>query len=518
MSGVSVEFRGVSKSFGEVLANDDLSFSVKSHTIHAIVGENGAGKSTAMKLLYGMISPDKGDIFLRGKLCSFRSARDAVNAGIGMVHQHFMLAHHFSVLDNIILGRERSSQGFLFLPEYFRPTQRNEARKKLNSIIAENPAFAVDLDAKIHELPVGLQQRVEILKLLYQNSEVLILDEPTAVLTPPEIHDLMENLKRLKALGKSILIITHKLKEVMENSDFVTVMRAGKVVATVATPETNSEQLAEFMVGRHVTLPKISPRSEDAKPLPRVLEIKELTFKKTKSTKASLNQISIHIGVGEIVGIAGVEGNGQDELISYLNAPINGANAKVFNLNSQTAAKLSTVERHRAGMSFIAPDRHAQAMLLQFDLQDNFLLGHSRSKVFSFLGWLKLSLLRERVAKALEIFDVRPRSASAKANSLSGGNQQKLVIARAFETKPKLLVAAHPTRGVDIGAIEFIHQKMLDARDAGVGILLISSELDEIMRLSDRIYVLYEGKIAAEFLCAEATEQKIGIYMAGGKQ
>lgn len=511
-----IELRGLRKQFGDCVANEDIHLSIESGSIHAIIGENGAGKSTAMKMLYGMYPPTSGEIRLRGKCCVWSSPSDAIAAGIGMVHQHFMLAYPFSVLDNILLGAEASTKYFSWLPRALRPIDRASAREKLRALM-DRYGLPVELDAPIHSLPVGLQQRVEILKLLFRDSEILILDEPTAVLTPREIDDLFRNLRRLREEGKTILIITHKLKEVMALADRVSVFRSGRVVGEAAIPRTSVEAMAEMMVGRKVMLRVDAEKP--CKPKEQVLGISGLNvFTTTKKSKRRIRDLSLSVRSGEIVGIAGVEGNGQSELIRsilFAGAPDAAWEGKI-SLFGKDLSRLSPRQVRALGVGVLAEDRLRESLLSKNPLWENFLLGHHWSGKFQRFGLLRTEETRGVARECMERYDVRPRDIHAFAGSLSGGNQQKFVVARELMHEPRFLIAAQPTRGVDVGAIEFIHRKIFAARDSGAAVLLISSELDEILSLSDRILVMFEGAVAAEFPRGQAREKEIGYFMGGG--
>ncbi|HAR43435.1 MAG TPA: heme ABC transporter ATP-binding protein [Bdellovibrionales bacterium] len=525
----AVELRGLSKAFNGFAANTDVNLLVRPGTIHAIIGENGAGKSTAMKLLYGIHKPDKGEIRIRGETKVWKTPAEAIACGIGMVHQHFMLAGPYSALENILLGVESSASAegrASFIPKFLRPVGRSRAIRQLDEISSQYGLKGIPWDTEVEALPVGVQQRIEILKLLYQNASILILDEPTAVLTPQETVELFMNLKKLAAEGKSILIITHKLKEVMNLSDDVTVLRGGRVVGCRRTPETNIEELAGLMVGRKVNLQVAAPPAPVLGPA--VLALKNVSLK-TRSVHETgmhrLNDLSFEVRSGEVVGIAGVEGNGQSELLHVLLHPLEfcksrdgGLSGEINCLGSVThdaRRSLSTKRIRDLGVGIIPEDRHKEGLLLERSVEDNFLLGQETRKPFSVSGFISGGALRAAANVAIEKYDVRPRNLTIEAGNLSGGNQQKLIIAREFEQSPRFIIAAQPTRGVDVGAIEFIHQKILLARTAGAGVLLISSELDEILALSDRILVMYGGKIVARFQRGEATEQALGLYMGG---
>ncbi|HUP57168.1 MAG TPA: ABC transporter ATP-binding protein [Bdellovibrionota bacterium] len=512
---LAIELRGLSKAFGACVANAGIDLSVTAGTIHAIVGENGAGKSTAMKMLYGVYAPDSGEIRVQGKPRRWRSPSDAIAAGIGMVHQHFMLAGPYTALENIVLGAEKHPGSFWWLPRVIRPVDLRAARTKLESL-AKQYGLEVPLDAPIETLPVGVQQRVEILKLLYRDASILILDEPTAVLTPQETAALFANFRKLSAEGKTILIITHKLKEVMDLASHVTVFRAGKVVGELPVSETDTQKLANMMVGRAVSLevaapPKTQPGSD-------VLSVGKVTL------GDRLSEISLRVRAGEIVGIAGVEGNGQQELLDLVIRPqdYRGKIEGEIHYFGEKQVKRDTRGLREDGLGVIPADRHREAILLERPLTENFLLGFQRSRRYVRRGSIDTRGLEARARSAMETYDVRPRDPYALAGQLSGGNQQKLVFARELgdldggDCPLRLLVAAQPTRGVDVGAIEFIHRRLLDARARGVGILLVSSELGEVMGLSDRILVMYRGKIAAEFERGACDERELGFWMGGG--
>ena len=501
----AVELRELSKRFGDVAANAGVNLRVEAGTIHGVIGENGAGKSTAMKLLYGMLRPDAGEILIEGAKCAWSSPADAIARGIGMVHQHFMLAGPYSALDNILLGAEPVRRGVV---------DRRAARRHLDAL-AQRYGLPVAWERPIEELPVGVQQRVEILKLLYRDARILILDEPTAVLTPQETNGLFENLKKLRGEGKTILLVTHKLRDVMSFTDHVTVFRAGRVTGELPTSETTPQQLADLMVGRKVVLSiqvlPAQPRSDSA------LELAALTLAGPAGSRHRLAGINLCLKRGEIVGIAGVEGNGQSELVQAILHPresqcrTSGA-VKVLGheVTSWTARKIREL-----GVAVIPEDRLQQGLLPEQPLRENFLLGLQRSRAFSRAGLLNPRHLADAASRAVNDYDVRPPDLDLPAGKLSGGNQQKLIVAREFQRRPRRLIAAQPTRGVDVGAIEFIHQRIVRARDDGAGVLLVSSELDEILALSDRILVMYEGRIEAEFARGEASERELGLKMGG---
>jgi general nucleoside transport system ATP-binding protein len=522
---LAIEFRNVTKSFGSIIANNQISFSVKKGSIQALVGENGAGKSTAMKILFGLYKEDEGEILVNGKPQHWESPRDAIKNGIGMVHQHFMLAETATGLDNIILGDEEHTLKIPFLPTPFNIIDRKKAKKEIQ-IIANKYGLNVPLNIKISKLPVGMQQRIEILKLLYRNADILILDEPTAVLTPLEVDELFDNLKKLKNEGKTIIIVTHKLREVLNFTDNIVVFRSGKVVGEIITSEASEEKIASMMVGRNVNLRPQIPIAKNLKN--PVLELKNVTLKDylTKDSKRNLlHKISMSVRGGEIVGIAGVEGNGQSELLDLIFHPQNyfGKKPSINHPATGDINLLGKAVKHKKSsemldliVGFIPEDRHKNGLLLNMSAEENYILGRHWEKRFRFSFLQKIKEIQKTVKNEMEKYDVRPRNSKLKASGFSGGNQQKIIIAREFGKEPKFIVAANPTRGVDIGAIEYIHQQIVFERDKGVGILLVSSELDEIITLSDRILVMYGGSIAAEYKRNEADEHLLGLAMCGG--
>jgi ABC-type uncharacterized transport system ATPase subunit len=501
-----IELKSLTKVYGDCVANAGVSLSVRPGSIHAIIGENGAGKSTAMRMLYGMARPDAGEILVDGIARTWRSPSDAIAAGIGMVHQHFMLAGPYDPVDNVVLGAEPAKKGVAgLLPLWFRPIDRSGAKVELQAIAKKN-GFAIDWSRPVEELPVGIQQQLEIVKLLYRSARILILDEPTAVLTPQETRELFERLKELRSQGKTILIITHKLKEVMAISDRVTVFRGGRTVGEVETKDTSPEELAQLMVGRRVSLHAAAP------PAPVLRE---------PVLEVGMPGLGFQVRGGEVVGIAGVEGNGQSELLralvrpSEMTAKIRGPIRILGKETANVGRALSTREILALGVSVIPEDRHREGLLLDRPVRENFLLGLQRQPEFSKSGFIQSEALERTAEAALETYDIRPRSLEVSSGSLSGGNQQKVIIAREFTRKPRFLIAAQPTRGVDVGAIEFIHQRILDARAGGTGVLLVSSELDEILALSDRILVMFGGKIVAQYARGQADENQLGLAMGG---
>jgi ABC-type uncharacterized transport system ATPase subunit len=484
-----------------------LSFRVSPGSIHGLIGENGAGKSTAMKMLYGMLRPDEGEILIRGVRSGFRSPAQAIASGLGMVHQHFMLAGPLTALDNILIGAEPMRRGWL---------DRSSARKSIEALAAEF-GLAVDLDAAVETLSVGLQQRLELLKLLYRRAEILILDEPTAVLTPGEVRILFENLKCLRDRGKTILLVTHKLKEVLAFTDRVTVLRNGRVSAEFETRETTAMELAECMAGKAVQLQiaatPAAPQSELA------LSVRKLTLPGTQGGgRARLDHVSFSVHYGEIVGMAGVEGNGQSDLIATLLNPqrlLRGGSGSILILG-QNVQGWSTREVRALDVAVIPEDRQRDGILPRRPLSENFLLGLERSKRFQRAGFIRWREVCREAARAFAGVELQRANLSSPAEALSGGNQQKLVLARELHRRPRLILAAQPTRGIDVGATQSVHRRILEARDAGAGVLLVSSDLDEVLALSDRILVMFEGRITGEYARGQATEQELGLKMGGG--
>ena len=499
-----LELRNITKRFGNVLANDHVNIVVKPGTIHAIVGENGAGKSTAMRIAYGFYKADEGEILVEGQAREIASPHDAIALGIGMVHQHFMLVDTMTVAENIVLGAEPGSGVALDLT-----TASVEIRK-----LSEEFKLAVNPNAVIEHLSVGQQQRVELLKALYRHARLLILDEPTAVLTPQEVEEFFSILRRMREQGKTVVIITHKLAEVLAISDEVTVMRDGRVVGRVQTSETNAAELARMMVGREVLLRVEKP---DAKPGGAELSVRNLSII-AKGAKR-VNDVSFEVRKGEILGIAGVEGNGQTELIEALAGLISPSqlSGKIL-FEDRDITHEGARLRRELGIAHIPEDRHRRGLLLEFDLAENSILGvHYRKPIVSFAGVVLDNVaIRKRANEIIEGFDVRPANPDLPARSLSGGNQQKLIIGREFKVDPKLLLVSQPTRGVDIGAIEFIHRKLVGLRGAGCAVLLVSAELEEVTSLSDRLLIIHEGRIVGEVDPKVATIEEIGLLMTRG--
>ncbi len=501
-----LELRNITKRFGNVVANDHVNIVVKPATIHAIVGENGAGKSTAMRIAYGFYTADSGEIIVDGQVRPIDSPHDAIALGIGMVHQHFMLVETMTVAENIVLGSEPGSNLALDLT-----SAADQIRK-----LSEEFKLAVNPNTLVEDLSVGQQQRVELLKALYRRARLLILDEPTAVLTPLEVEEFFNILRRMREQGKTVIIITHKLSEVLAISDEVTVMRDGKVVGGVQTKETNAAELAKMMVGREVLLRVQKP---DAKPGTTELEVSGLTITSADGTKR-VNDVSFVVRQGEIVGIAGVEGNGQTELIEALAGLTDPARITgQINFEHASLNHVGARSRRELAIGHIPEDRHRRGLLLDFSLAENAILGvHYREPIAAYAGrvFLDDGAIRQRTNEIIEQFDVRPANPALPARALSGGNQQKLIIGREFHVNPKLLLVSQPTRGVDIGAIEFIHRKLVALRDEGCAILLVSAELEEVTSLSDRLLIVHGGRIAGEVDPKVATLEEIGLLMTRG--
>ncbi|MDD6816395.1 MAG: ABC transporter ATP-binding protein [Firmicutes bacterium] len=501
-----IEMNHIRKEFPGIVANDDITLQLKKGEIHALLGENGAGKSTLMSVLFGLYQPEAGTIKKDGKEVKINNPNDATALGIGMVHQHFKLIEVFTVLDNIILGAETTDKlGFL---------KKKEARKKVLEL-SERYGLRVDVDAKVEDITVGMQQRVEILKMLYRDNDILIFDEPTAVLTPQEIDELMEIMRGFAKEGKSILFITHKLNEIMAVSDRVTVLRKGKYIGTVNTKDTNKQELSNMMVGRPVQL---EIQKEPAQPKDVVLKVEGLRVPSKLHKNDAVKGISFDVRQGEIVCIAGIDGNGQTELIHGLTGLEKASGGKIT-LCGKDISGSSIRKRSLAGMSHIPEDRHKHGLVLDYSLEQNMVLQTYMQPRFQNHGFIRFDAVRKYAESLIEDYDVRSgQGAVTTARSMSGGNQQKAIIARELDRDEPLIVAVQPTRGLDVGAIEHIHKQLIAERDKGKAILLVSLELDEVMGLSDRILVLYEGEIVGELDPKKTDVQELGLYMSGAKR
>lgn len=502
-----IEMLNITKEFPGIVANDDITIQLKKGEIHALLGENGAGKSTLMSVLFGMYQPEKGTIKVHGKEVKIAGPLEANALGIGMVHQHFKLVHNFTVLQNIVLGIETVKGGFL---------KMSEARKKVLEL-SEKYKLYIEPDALISDITVGMQQRVEILKMLYRNNEIMIFDEPTAVLTPQEIDELMVIMKNLTKEGKSILFITHKLNEIKAVADRCSILRKGKYIGTVDVADTDKETLSEMMVGRKVDL---NVEKGDAEPKETVLEVSHLGVNATKEghTKKVVDDVSFKVHAGEIVCIAGIDGNGQTELVHALTG-LGSVNEGSISLCGEDITKKSIRYRNTHGMSHIPEDRHKHGLVLDYNLAYNLVLQRYFEPEFSNKGFLKKDSINEYADLLIEKFDVRSgEGRESITRAMSGGNQQKAIIAREVSREHKVLLAVQPVRGLDVGAIEYIHKELVRQRDNGSAILLVSLELDEVMNLSDRILVMYEGRIVAELDPKKTTVQELGLFMAGSKK
>ena len=500
-----IEMLHITKEFPGIKANDDVTLQLRKGEIHALLGENGAGKSTLMSILFGLYQPDEGVIKMNGQEVKIDNPNDATALHIGMVHQHFKLIDVFTVLDNIILGAEDTSMGFL---------QKKLARQKVHDL-SERYGLKVDLDAKIEDITVGMQQRVEILKMLYRDNEVLIFDEPTAVLTPQEIEELIQTMRNLTKEGKSILFISHKLNEIMEVSDRVTVLRKGKGIGTLNTADTTKEELSRMMVGRPVQL---VVQKDQAQPGEPVLTVNHLHVHSKLYKRDAVKDVSFTARAGEILCIAGIDGNGQTELvhaITGLDKPTGG----FVTLCEHDITDAPIRERSEDGMSHIPEDRHKHGLILDFTLEQNLVLQKYYEPRFQNHGFIRFDAMRQYARELIEQYDVRSgQGPVTTVRSMSGGNQQKAIVAREIDRDLPLIVAVQPTRGLDVGAIEYIHSQLVKQRDAGKAVLLVSLELDEVMNLSDRILVMYEGEIVGEFDPKQVTEEELGLYMAGAKR
>ncbi|MBF4691573.1 ABC transporter ATP-binding protein [Fusibacter ferrireducens] len=498
-----LELLDIHKSYGSKVVNDNITMRLKKNEIHALLGENGAGKTTLMNIAYGLVCPDSGKIKVNGTTLVLENSSAAIKNGIGMVHQHFMLIDSFTVLENIVLGRECKKQGVF--------TDLQKSKIEIQALL-EQYNFEIDLEAKVKDISVGMQQKVEIVKMLYRGAKILILDEPTAVLTPKEIDDLLVVLKGLSESGHSIIIITHKLKEIKKSAQRCTIIKHGKLVATVDVKETDEDQLASMMVGRKVEFSVEKRAHHFSKTL---FKVDKLCVNDYRGIRA-VNNVSFDIREGEILGIAGVDGNGQSELVEAI-AGIRKIESGHFFIEGNNITHKKPREIIDSGVSTIPEDRQKMGLILPFNLAFNLILHKYAIRPFSKFGFLNFESIRKQASSRLKAFDVRPDDPNYLASALSGGNQQKLIIARALFDNPKLLIACQPTRGLDVGAIEYIHKMIIEHRNKGRSILLVSHELDEIIDLSDRVLVFYEGKIVGMLEGKAIEERKIGLLMAGGE-
>lgn len=499
---VLLEMKNITKAYGPVLANDNVSLTLNKGEILAVVGENGAGKSTIMKILYGLETPTSGEIYINGELKDFKNPQDAISNGIGMVQQHFMLFNPFTVAENIVYGNEPRNSGI-----FFNRKKAVEAVKEISVKYGLN----IDPNQKIEDCPVGLQQRVEILKVLYQDADIIIFDEPSAVLTPQEVKGLLDTIKNLAALGKSIILITHKLQEVMEVADRIMVMRNGKYIQEMLKEDTSIEEISYLMVGRDL-VEKTIPEKQAGQD---IISVKDLTLTGADG-KNVLDGFNMNIRAGEIVGIAGVSGNGQSELIQVITGLLAATSGQVL-LNGENILNKSVKEIREMGCACIPEDRYLWGCASQANLMETGIMGHQNKDRLSKNSLLKNKKIRDFTIDMIKNYDVRCSGVMQKAGELSGGNIQKLIVAREIEQDSDFLIAAEPTRGVDIGAMEFIHARLLEKREKGDAVLLVSSELTEIMSLSDRIYVIYDGKVAGEFTREDASPEHLGLLMMGGR-
>ena len=500
-----IEMINITKEFPGIIANDNITLQVKKGEIHALLGENGAGKSTLMSVLFGLYQPEKGIIKKDGQEVKIKNPNDANDLGIGMVHQHFKLVEDFTVLENIVLGMETTKHGVL---------RMDDARKKVMEL-SKRYNLSIDPDSKIEDITVGMQQRVEILKMLYRDNEVLIFDEPTAVLTAAEIDELLNIMKNLIGEGKSIIFITHKLNEIKRAADRCTVLRKGKYIGTVEVAETSKEELSRMMVGRDVSF---EVEKSPAKPGNVILEVKNLSVKSKTSQKSLLNNVSFKVRAGEILSIAGIEGNGQSELVYAITGLMKSNGGEII-LNGKNIENESIRNRTLTGMGHIPEDRHKHGLVLDYTLAENMILQTYFKEPFQKNGFLQNDEIEKYSDRLIKEFDVRSGQGSdTVARSMSGGNQQKAIIAREIDRDPMLLVAVQPTRGLDVGAIEYIHRQLVNERDEGRAVLMVSLELDEVMNVSDRILVIYEGELVGEFKPEEITVEELGLYMSGSKR
>ena len=499
-----IEMNNITMAFPGIIACDDITLKVRKGEIHALLGENGAGKSTLMSVLFGMYQPQAGNILMRGQPVKISSPREASNLGVGMVHQHFKLVHNFTVLQNIILGSETVRGGLL---------RMKEAREKVVAL-SKKYSLSINPDALISDITVGMQQRVEILKMLYRDNDILIFDEPTAVLTPQEIDELMGIMRNLAEEGKTLLFISHKLNEIKAVSDRVTILRRGKRIATLEAKDTNKEEMSEMMVGRTVSF---SVEKQPAKPGDTVLSVRNMVIRDRETGKNIVNDISFDVKKGEIVCIAGIDGNGQSEIIYGISGlmPLNSGTVEI---NSQDVTR-TPIRSRNANMAHIPEDRHRYGLVLDYPLAENLALKNYFKDQFQKYGFLNFTKMRHYAEQLIQEYDIRTaQGPDTMARSMSGGNQQKTIVARETDQKPDLLLAVQPTRGLDVGAIEFIHKQLVSQRDEGRAILLMSLELDEVMDVPDRVLVIFEGEIVADLDPKNTSLQEMGLFMAGIKR
>ena len=505
MENYAIEMLNITKTFSGKAANDNISIQLRKGEIHALLGENGAGKSTLMSILFGLYQADSGIIKKDGEVIEIKGPKDANKYRIGMVHQHFKLVEVFTVLENIILGCETTKFGFI---------QKKEAKEKIKAL-SEEYGLNVDLDKLIENTTVGMQQRVEILKMLYRDNDILIFDEPTAVLTPQEIEDLLKIMKNLANSGKSILFITHKINEILAVADRCTVLRKGKYIGTVNINETTKSELTEMMVGRKV---EFVVQKKESVPGDVILDVNNLVVAGAKKNKNSVNDVSFKVRQGEIVCIAGIDGNGQSELVYSITGLEKIKSGNIY-LKGEDITSANVHRRNKLGIGHIPEDRHKYGLVLDFTLENNLVLKKFEEERFQKFKFIKRDEIREYANKLIEEFDIRsPQGPTNLARTMSGGNQQKAIIAREIDLNPELLIAVQPTRGLDVGAIEFIHKQIVAQRDLGKAVLLVSLELDEVMNLSDRILVMYEGEIVGELNPKETSVKELGLYMSGAKR
>ena len=499
-----IEMNHITKKFGAFKANDDITLQVKKGEIHALLGENGAGKSTLMSVLFGLYQPEEGQIKMNGQEVKINNPNDANMLGIGMVHQHFKLVHNFTVLESIVLGHETVKNGVL---------KMEDARKKVMEL-SEKYKFKIDPDAYISDITAAMQQRVAILKMLYCENEVLIFDEPTAVLTPQEVNELMKVMLQLVQEGKSIIFITHKLNEIKAVANRCSVLRKGKYIGTIDVAQTSKEEMSEMMVGRKVNFVIDKKEMNPGEP---VLEVKNMTIH-SKNKKDSVKNVSFSVRKGEILTIAGIDGNGQSELVYGITGLMPIDEGEIF-LNQKNITKESIRQKCLDGLAHIPEDRHKDGLVLDYTLQENLVLQTYYTKEFQNRGFLKFDAIRQYAKKLIEQFDIRSaQGEDSMVRGMSGGNQQKAIIARELDRNPEIVIAVQPVRGLDVGAIEYIHKQLIAQRDSGKAVLLVSLELDEGMNVSDRILVMYEGEIVADLNPKNTTVEELGLYMAGAKR